>query len=121
MSSGLPLATGRVVEILGTSTGGVGVHVRSLVGHLTEQGWPVTVAAPASTHAVFDYAAVGAEVTTVPIHGPGREVLAVPAVRRSTRNAATSSMPMDCAPVRRRSSPASRRAARHHSVPRRWW
>lgn len=79
---------GRVVEVLGTSTGGVGVHVQSLARHLTDDGWPVTVVAPVSTHAVFDFAAVGADPATVPIRGPGREALAVPALRRATRDAA---------------------------------
>ena len=88
MSGQLNRRAGRVVEILGTSAGGVGVHVQSLVGHLTDDGWPVTVAAPSSTHEVFDFDAVGAELAVVPIRGPGRELLAVPAVRRATRDAA---------------------------------
>jgi glycosyltransferase involved in cell wall biosynthesis len=76
----------RVVEVLGTSAGGVGVHVRSLVTQLITRGWTVTVAAPDVTHALFDFA--GAQVVTVPIHGAGRELLAVPALRRAMRGAA---------------------------------
>jgi glycosyltransferase involved in cell wall biosynthesis len=76
----------QVVEVLGTSAGGVGVHVRSLVTHLVAWGWTVTVAAPNVTHALFDFA--GARVLTVPIHGAGRELLAVPALRRAMRDAA---------------------------------
>ena len=82
-----PAPPGRVVELLATSTGGVGVHVRSLVRHLSDDGWPVTVAAPASTHAAFDFAGAGADVARVPLRGPGRELLAVPALRRVTRGA----------------------------------
>ncbi len=74
-----------VVEVLGTSAGGVGVHVRSLVTQLVSRGWTVTVAAPAVTHAVFDFA--GAQVVTVPIRAAGRELLAVPALRRAIRGA----------------------------------
>jgi glycosyltransferase involved in cell wall biosynthesis len=77
----------RVVEVLGTSAGGVGVHVRSLAGLLTAGGWAVTVAAPASTQAVFDFTRAGAGVVTVPIGGVGRELLAVPALRRAVRGA----------------------------------
>jgi glycosyltransferase involved in cell wall biosynthesis len=77
-----------VVLVLGTSTGGVGVHVRSLAEFLVAEGWPVTVAAPTSTLDHFDFAATGAEVAIVPISGPGREALAVPALRRATRRAA---------------------------------
>ena len=88
MSHGRPRPVGRVVELLGTSAGGVGVHVQSLVGQLVHEGWAVTVAAPASTHAVFDFATRGADLATVPIRGPGRELLAVPAVRRAVKDAA---------------------------------
>jgi glycosyltransferase involved in cell wall biosynthesis len=76
----------QVVEVLGTSAGGVGVHVRSLVTHLVARGWTVTVAAPDVTQALFDFA--GARVVTVPIRGAGRELLAVPALRRAVRGAA---------------------------------
>ena len=76
----------RVVEVLGTSAGGVGVHVRSLMTHLVARGWTVTVAAPGVTHAAFDFA--GARAVTVPIHGAGRELFAVPALRQALNGAA---------------------------------
>ena len=75
----------RVLEVLGTSAGGVGVHVRALVAELAARGWTVTVAAPAVTQAVFDFP--GAHVVTVPIHGAGREPAALPALRRALRGA----------------------------------
>ena len=47
----------RVLLVLGTSTGGVGQHVRSLAAGLTAGGARVTVAAPASTQQVFAFPA----------------------------------------------------------------
>ena len=72
--------------VLGTSTGGVGVHVESLVRKLVDNDWPVTVCAPASTLALFDFA--GARTRVVPIRSAGLELLAVPALRRALRDAA---------------------------------
>ncbi|MCW2525274.1 MAG: glycosyltransferase, partial [Pseudonocardiales bacterium] len=57
----------RVALVLGTSAGGVGVHVLSLARRLVSEGWPVTVCAPGYTHEIFDFPAVGASVSTVPI------------------------------------------------------
>lgn len=76
----------RIALVLGTSTGGVGVHVQSLTRHLVAQGWPVTLCAPASTLALFDFSA--ARTVAVPIRSAGREMLAVPALRRGTADAA---------------------------------
>jgi glycosyltransferase involved in cell wall biosynthesis len=44
-----------VLQVLATSTGGVGEHVRSLVPRLHERGWTVTVACPAKTQEVFGF------------------------------------------------------------------
>jgi glycosyltransferase involved in cell wall biosynthesis len=77
----------RVALVLGTSTGGVGVHVLSLARRLTADGWPVTVCAPESTHRVFDFGAAGADLETVPIRGAGLEVFAAPSLRRAVRDA----------------------------------
>jgi glycosyltransferase involved in cell wall biosynthesis len=41
--------------VLGTSTGGVGRHVRSVQQGLQARGWQVTVACPASTQEVFGF------------------------------------------------------------------
>ena len=76
----------RIALVLATSTGGVGVHVQSLTRHLVAAGWPVTVCAPASTLALFDFA--GARTTVVPVGSAGREPFAVPALRHATGDAA---------------------------------
>ena len=65
----------------------MGVHVRSLVAQLVGAGldgarWRRRT----SPRRVFDFA--GAQVVTVPIQGAGRELLAVPALRRAIRGAA---------------------------------
>ncbi len=39
--------TGRVLQVVGPSTGGIRRHVEALVGHLRDAGWDVVVAAPA--------------------------------------------------------------------------
>jgi glycosyltransferase involved in cell wall biosynthesis len=45
----------RILQVVATSTGGVGQHVRALVAGLSERGAAVTVAGPASTLEVFDF------------------------------------------------------------------
>ena len=61
----------RVVLVLGTSTGGIGQHVRSLAAGLVAAGDDVLVAGPASTQRRFGFDTVGAlfaglEVGTTP-------------------------------------------------------
>jgi glycosyltransferase involved in cell wall biosynthesis len=76
----------RVLLVLGTSTGGVGVHVRSLAAGLTSRGAQVTVAAPATTQAVFGFEHHAA----VEIGGrphPVRDAAAVRALRRLAADA----------------------------------
>jgi glycosyltransferase involved in cell wall biosynthesis len=51
----------RVAMVLGSSTGGIGRHVSSLVAGLGRRGMTVTVYAPAETLARFDFAASGAD------------------------------------------------------------
>lgn len=55
----------RVALVLGTSTGGVGRHVRALAAGLHARGAAVTVCAPASVEAAFGFGALGA--TFVPV------------------------------------------------------
>jgi glycosyltransferase involved in cell wall biosynthesis len=55
----------RIALVLGTSTGGVGRHVRALTAGLVARGAAVRVCAPASVEATFGFAAVGA--TFVPV------------------------------------------------------
>ncbi|WP_406287833.1 glycosyltransferase family 4 protein [Embleya sp. NBC_00896] len=57
----------RVVLLLGSAAGGVGVHVASLVRGLSAHGVAVTVAAPAETKAQFAFGAAGARFVPVEI------------------------------------------------------
>lgn len=50
----------RVLMVLGTSTGGIGQHVRSLVERLMRQGHRVVVCGPAETGELFGFEATGA-------------------------------------------------------------
>ena len=50
----------RILLILGTSTGGIGQHVRSLAFGLVSRGHRVVVAAPTQADDVFDFASTGA-------------------------------------------------------------
>jgi len=50
----------RVLIVLGTSTGGIGQHVRSLAGELVERGHQVVVAGPSDTEKLFAFTAAGA-------------------------------------------------------------
>jgi len=51
----------RVALVLGTATGGVGVHVRSLASALIEQGCRVRVCGPPPTDRLFGFSSLGAE------------------------------------------------------------
>lgn len=57
----------RAVLVLGSSTGGIGAHVLSLVRGLTAHGVAVTVAAPAATGDHFGFADAGARFVPVEI------------------------------------------------------
>jgi len=57
----------RVALVLGTSTGGVGRHVRALASGLHARGAHVTVCAPASVDAGFGFTALGATFAPIPI------------------------------------------------------
>lgn len=63
--------TGRVLQVLGTSTGGIGAHVRDLSRGLVGQGSKVTVAGPAATEDRFAFTSVGAGFVTVDIAAGG--------------------------------------------------
>jgi glycosyltransferase involved in cell wall biosynthesis len=68
----------RVALVLGSSTGGIGRHVLSLVRGLNADGAAVAVYCPATTEALFGFAAAGATVTALEIPAsPGRRDLAV--------------------------------------------
>lgn len=72
----------RVTIVLGTSTGGVGTHVRSLVERLPGLGFDVVVACPEETAQRFGFAAAGAAVRPVPISSMPRPLRDWGCVRR---------------------------------------
>ncbi|MEI4271099.1 glycosyltransferase family 4 protein [Klenkia sp. LSe6-5] len=82
-----PLHGRRIAEVLATSTGGVGTHVRSLVGPLGRAGALLRVCGPAATDELFGFGAAGAAFRPVqigPVPGDPRAVLAL---ARATRGA----------------------------------
>ncbi|MBM7804540.1 glycosyltransferase involved in cell wall biosynthesis [Geodermatophilus bullaregiensis] len=60
MAEQAPLAGRRVAEVLATSTGGVGTHLRSLLPALAGAGATVTVCGPAATDALFGFSSAAA-------------------------------------------------------------
>ncbi|MCF6745888.1 glycosyltransferase family 4 protein [Blastococcus sp. KM273128] len=82
-----PLLRGRcLTEVLATSTGGVGTHVRSLVEPLRAAGADVAVCGPAATDTLFDFSGRGARFTPVEISAglaPAADARAVQALRRA--------------------------------------
>jgi len=71
----------RIALVLGTSTGGVGRHVRALAAGLVARGAAVTVCAPASVEESFGFGALGATFVPTPI-GKGWRFFDPRAVRR---------------------------------------
>ena len=67
MTDGAPLRGRRIVEVLATSAGGVGTHVRSIVPVLRESGAAVRVCGAPATEELFGFTAAGAEFTPVGI------------------------------------------------------
>ncbi len=79
------LAGRRIAEVLATSTGGVGTHLRSVLPALAEAGAAVTVCGPAATDALFGFSAAA---TFAPVEisaglDPVADARAVPALRRA--------------------------------------
>ncbi len=84
-----PLAGRRVAEVLATSTGGVGTHVRSVLPALREAGAGVVVCGPAATEDLFAFSATGAAFRPVEISAgldPVADARAVAALRAATRD-----------------------------------
>lgn len=77
-----------VTLVLGTSTGGVGVHVASLVRGLGAHGWQANVCGPQATDDLFGFSRAGATFTPVHIAGAARDPLAAAAVRRASAGSA---------------------------------
>jgi glycosyltransferase involved in cell wall biosynthesis len=73
-----------ITLVLGTSTGGVGTHVRSLAAGLSTLGWRVRVCGPAATEELFDFTGTGAQFSVVPVTGSFGDLAAVHTLRRAT-------------------------------------
>ncbi|RBY78794.1 glycosyltransferase family 1 protein [Geodermatophilus sp. TF02-6] len=90
MAERLPLAGRRVVEVLATSTGGVGTHVRAVLPALRAAGAAVRVCGPAATEELFGFTGAGARFAAVEISAgvqPLADARAVAALRRATADA----------------------------------
>lgn len=79
------LAWRRIALTLATSTGGVGAHIRSLIGPLTAAGADVSVHGPAATETLFGFSAAGARFVPVEISTSPRPVHDAVAVARLAR------------------------------------
>ncbi|MCU1612671.1 MAG: glycosyl transferase group 1, partial [Frankiales bacterium] len=89
-SAELPLHGRRIAEVLATSTGGVGTHVRSVLPPVRDAGAQVSVCGPRATDELFGFAAAGAGFAAVEISAglaPAADVRAVIALRRATSDA----------------------------------
>lgn len=85
-----PLAGRRVVEVLATSAGGVGTHVRALLPVVREAGADVGVCGAAATEQLFGFTATGADFTPVGIStglAPVADARAVLELRRALAGA----------------------------------
>jgi glycosyltransferase involved in cell wall biosynthesis len=80
----------RIALVLGTSTGGVGVHVRDLAGQFAKRGHEVTVVGPAQTEDLFGFTDCGARFCPVQIAAapnPVRDLETVAVLRRALKGA----------------------------------
>ena len=90
MSEQRALADRRVAEVLATSTGGVGTHLRSVLAPLGRAGAAVRVCGPRATEELFGFTATGADFRPVGISAgldPVADLRAVLALRRATAGA----------------------------------
>src|SRR4051812_35405921 len=69
-----------VMLVVGSTTGGIGAHVRTLAERLHALGHGVTVVAPASTTALFSWESTGARLVAAPI-GSARPSAAASSLR----------------------------------------
>lgn len=94
----------KVLLVLGSSTGGIGAHVRDLAGFLVREGHRVVVAGPAATEEQFGFSRLGAgsgsaadggggafvrfvPVAIGPTPDPARDLAVVRTLRRLARDA----------------------------------
>lgn len=85
-----PLAGRRIAEVLATSTGGVGTHLRSVLPALGRAGAAVRVCGPRATEELFGFSAAGAAFRPVGISAglaPPADLRAVLALHRATGGA----------------------------------
>jgi len=85
-----PLRGRRVVEVLATSAGGVGTHVRTIVPAIRAAGASVGVCGAPATEQLFGFTAVGADFAPVGISSglaPVADARAVVQLRRATAGA----------------------------------
>jgi glycosyltransferase involved in cell wall biosynthesis len=85
-----PLRGRRVVEVLATSAGGVGAHVRTIVPAIRAAGATVSVCGAPATEQLFGFASVGADFRPVGISSglaPVADSRAVGQLRRVTNGA----------------------------------
>ncbi|RBY87575.1 glycosyltransferase family 4 protein [Blastococcus sp. TF02A-30] len=90
MTEPLPLSGRRVVEVLATSAGGVGSHIRALLPTLREAGADVGVAGAPATEELFGFTATGADFAPVGISSganPAADARAVAQLRRAIAGA----------------------------------
>lgn len=79
----------RIALVLGTATGGLGVHVRDLAQEFAKRGYDVVVAGPAQTEELFGFTGCGARFRPVQISAaphPTKDAAAVAALRRALRD-----------------------------------
>lgn len=79
----------RVVQVVATTTGGTGTHVRSLTRLLVEAGADVTVCAPPQVIVLFELDRLGARVLPLPIGSrpQTRDALTLARLRRTVATA----------------------------------
>lgn len=90
MAEGSPLQGYRISEVLATSAGGVGSHVRSLLPALRDAGATVAVCGAPATEDLFGFTAAGAAFSPVGISAgmaPLADRRAVAQLRRATADA----------------------------------
>lgn len=81
-----PLSGRKIVQVLATSTGGVGTHVAAILPGLLEAGASVRVCGPPATDELFGFGGLGAQFSPVPIASglrPAQDSRALVSLRRA--------------------------------------
>ncbi|WP_134325243.1 glycosyltransferase family 4 protein [Cumulibacter soli] len=85
-----PLSRRTITQVLATSTGGVGVHVRSIAADLVSAGADLRIVGPQATEDLFGFTAEGAQFAAVEIANgpdPRKDARAVRRLRAATSDA----------------------------------